>query len=360
MKDRQYVNIKDLVPGMMIAENVYDSLHHLIIPENTEVTDKLILRLDFYAIQNVLVEDTQIKPVQDMSSLPYSERIKASDDFKEFKADYIVTSDVTKDALNSIIEKNASQESINQMISSTTDLLNSSNTNIHIFDMLHNMREIDDTTYAHSINVSLISAIIGRWMKFPEEDIKILMSCGLFHDVGKLLIPPEILTKPGKLTPEEFNIIKTHAVKGYHLLKEMDLDERILLAAMAHHERCDGSGYPLKLHSPQINAFAKIVSIADVYDAMTSARVYRGPECPFKVISVFEKEGYALFDPVYMLPFLANVVNTYIHNTVLLSNNMKGDVILINPRSYSRPIVKCGDTYIDLSKHWDISIEAIL
>ena len=61
-----------------------------------------------------------------------------------------------------------------------------------------------------------------------------------------------------------------------------------------------------------------------------------------------------------MLPFLANVVNTYIHNTVLLSNNMKGDVILINPRSYSRPIVKCGDTYIDLSKHWDISIEAIL
>ena len=108
MKDRQYVNIKDLVPGMMIAENVYDSLHHLIIPENTEVTDKLILRLDFYAIQNVLVEDTQIKPVQDMSSLPYSERIKASDDFKEFKADYIITSDVTKDALNSIIEKNAS------------------------------------------------------------------------------------------------------------------------------------------------------------------------------------------------------------------------------------------------------------
>ncbi len=222
------------------------------------------------------------------------------------------------------------------------------------------MREIDDTTFAHSINVALISAVIGRWMKFSEDDVQILMSCGLFHDVGKLLIPKEILTKPGKLTDEEYEIIKTHAVKGYQLLKEMDLDERILLSAMAHHERCDGSGYPLKLHSPQINTFAKIVAIADVYDAMTSARVYRGPVCPFKVISIFEKEGFALYDPVYLLPFLSNVVNTYIHNSVLLSNNMKGEVVLINPRALSRPVVKCGEEYINLAKNWDISIEAIL
>lgn len=360
MKNKKYVSIKDLVPGMMIAEDVYDSVHHLIVPENTEVTDKLILRLDFYSIQNVLVSNPDVPVVPDTSSMLYSERIKASEDFKKFHTDYLDTTDTAKDALNSIVEKHASQESIDQLFQSTELLLHSGNTSIQIFDMLHNMREIDDSTFAHSINVALISAIIGRWMKFPEKDIQILLSCGLLHDIGKLLIPAEILTKPGKLTDEEYEVIKGHAVKGYKLLKEMKLDERILLSAMAHHERCDGSGYPLKLHSPQINTYAKIVSIADVYDAMTSARVYRGPVCPFKVISIFEKEGFALYDPVYLLPFLSNVVNTYIHNSVLLSNNMQGEVVLINPRALSRPTVKCGDQFIDLSKNWSISIEAIL
>lgn len=360
MKEKQYINIRDLIPGMITAEDVYDPSHRMIIPENTRLTDSLILRLDIYSIQNVLISNPDLPLTIDDTPQTYSARIKASDEFKQFKSSYLGTADTAKDALNSIVTKNVSDESIKKLFDSTDELLHSSNTSIHIFDMLHNMREMDDATFTHSINVSLISAVIGRWMKFSEEDIQILLSCGLFHDIGKLLIPPEILTKPGKLTPEEYDIIKTHAVKGYQLLKEMDLDERILKAAMAHHERCDGSGYPLKLHSPQIHAFAKIVAIADVYDAMTSARVYRGPVCPFKVISVFEKEGFALYDPVYLLPFLSNVVNTYINNHVLLSNNMKGDVVLINRRALSRPVVKCGEDYIDLSKHWNITIEALL
>mgnify|MGYP002509248617 CR=1 FL=1 len=98
-------------------------------------------------------------------------------------------------------------------------------------------------------------------------------------------------------------ILLFHPKKGFELLKTLDLDERILFSTLAHHERCDGSGYPLKLHNAQINDFAKIISIADVYDAMTAARVYRAPVCPFKVISIFETEGYSLYDPKYLLPF---------------------------------------------------------
>lgn len=360
MKEKQYVNVKNLIPGMITAENVYDPAHHLIIPENTRMLDSHILRLEFYSIQNVLIAnpDYTAEPGYDLQS--YSGRIKASEEFREFKKSYLSTMDTAEAALNSIITKNVSEESIHQMFESTNQLLNSSNTNIHIFDMLHNMREIDDTTFAHSVNVALLSAILGRWLNFSEEDIQLLLYCGLFHDIGKLLIPEDILKKPGKLTPEEYTIMKTHATKGYEILRELDLEERILRVAMAHHERCNGSGYPLKLHSPQIDPYAKIVAITDVYDAMTSARVYRGPICPFKVITLFEEEGFALYDPAYLLPFLSNVVNTYLNNNVLLSNNKKGKVILINPRSLSRPMVQCEDEYIDLSKHWDISIEAIL
>lgn len=360
MKSKRYVKIKELTPGMIIAEEVYDSSHHLIVPENTEVTEKLIMRLGFYSIKNVLVSDLKEPVIEEAPDMSYSERIKSSADFKQFQASYLTATDTTKSALNAIVSKNASQDNIYRLTKSANLLLNSSNTNIHIFDMLHNMREIDDSTFAHSMNVALLSAIIGRWMNFSEEEVKVLMTCGLFHDIGKLLIPREILTKPGKLTDEEYAIMKTHAVKGYELLKDLELDDRVLKAAMAHHERCDGSGYPLKLHSPQINYCAKIVAIADVYDAMTSARVYRGPVCPFKVISIFEQEGLALYDPIYLLPFLRNVMNTYLHNTVLLSNNMQGEVVLINKRTPSRPVVKCGSETIDLSKNWDITIEAIL
>lgn len=360
MKSKRYVKIKELTPGMIIAEDVYDSAHHLIVPENTEVTEKLIMRLGFYYIKNVLVHDPKQPVIEAEPNESYSERIKSSADFKKFQASYLTTTDTTKNALNAIVSKAGSQEHVYQLTKSASQLLNSSNTNIHIFDMLHNMREIDDSTYAHSINVALLSAVIGRWMNFSEEEVKVLMTCGMFHDIGKLLIPQEILTKPGKLTEEEYAVMKTHAVKGYELLKDMDLDERVLKAAMAHHERCDGSGYPLKLHSPQINYCAKIVAIADVYDAMTSARVYRSPVCPFKVISIFEQEGFTLYDPVYLLPFLRNVTNTYLHNTVLLSNNMQGEIVMINKHTPSRPVVKCGGETIDLSKNWDLSIEAIL
>ena len=127
-----------------------------------------------------------------------------------------------------------------------------------------------------------------------------------------------------------------------------------------HHERSDGSGYPLGPTSERIDDFAKIVSIADVYDAMTSARVYRGPLCPFKVISIFESEGLQKYDSKYILTFLEYIVNSYVNNRVLLSNGLEGDIVLINKLDLSHPMVHCGSHYIDLSHEHGLYVEAIL
>lgn len=360
MNAKQYIDIKNLIPGMVVAEDVYDSANHLIVPAGTQVTDKLIIRLDFYSIKSILVISDEPIEVPEVTPSTYSERIKASADFQEFKRDFTETTAEIKDTLNNIITKNASPDNIQNILTSTERMLSTNNTNLHVFDMLHNMREMDDSTYVHSINVALIATVLGRWLKIPDEDLKILTTCGLLHDIGKLMVPVEILAKPGPLTPEEYEIIKTHTTKGYQMLKSMELDKRIYFAAMSHHERCDGSGYPLKLHSAHINPFAKIIAIADVYDAMTAARVYRGPVCPFKVISIFEKEGFDLYDPNYLLPFLKHVVDSYIHNTVMLSTGETGEIVMINRLRLSKPVVKCGDNYIDLSQQRHINIEAIL
>lgn len=131
-------------------------------------------------------------------------------------------------------------------------------------------------------------------------------------------------------------------------------------AALMHHERCDGSGYPFGIRNSKIDSYAKMVAIADVYDAMTCARIYRGPLCPFKVIEVFESEGLQKYDTRFIMTFLENIVNTYMLHRVRLSDGRTGDVVFINRSSLARPTIKCGDTFVDLSIEPKLSIEEII
>jgi HD-GYP domain-containing protein (c-di-GMP phosphodiesterase class II) len=127
-----------------------------------------------------------------------------------------------------------------------------------------------------------------------------------------------------------------------------------------HHERRDGSGFPFRIKNDQIDEIASIVTVANVYDSLTSRRTYRDPVCPFKVIEHFENEGIQKYEPNAIMTFLSNIVNTFIANTVMLSNGQKGDIIFVNPDHLSRPVVKCGEEYVDLAKNRKISIVAIV
>ena len=179
------------------------------------------------------------------------------------------------------------------------------------------------------------------------------------HDVGKMEIPERIIKKPEILTDSEYSVIKLHPKRGYNLLAPIRMDERIKKVALMHHERCDGSGYPSGLKGDQIEEFAKMVAIVDIYDAMTSARVYRGPLCPFEVITVFESEGYEKFDPKYIIPFLEGIVNSYLNEKVILSDGRVGTIVLNNKNALSRPVVRIGNELIDLSKEKNLFIHEI-
>ena len=238
-----------------------------------------------------------------------------------------------------------------------------SKTSLELFDMIHTMRSVDDSVYAHSLNVALISRAIGKWMQFSKEDLNTLTLAGLLHDIGKTQIPPEILNKQGKLTDEEFDIIRSHAKLGHKILKDTDLDLRIKLAALQHHERYDGSGYPRGLESDEIDTFASIVAIADVYDAMTAARSYRAPKCAFQVIAAFEDDGFQKYNPKVIFTFLQRVAACYNNSRVLLSDGTAGQIVYLNKNTLSRPIVDTVEHgLIDLSQsaNKDLFIKAIL
>ena len=356
---------QNLIPGMVVSEDVYTYNNQLVLLKDTELTDKSITKLEFYSILSVRVKEDigASTPLEEISKeeMSYSQRIKASPEYKEFKANFEGAVDQFKGQVNNLLTTSkGSKVDTDGLLKDTNDLLVKTPSGLQIFDMLHNMRMYDDPTFAHCMNVSLICHVFGTWLGMTDRDVDTLTIAGLLHDIGKLKIPEQILGKPAKLDENEYQVIITHTIEGYNILKEFDIDDRIKNAALMHHERCDGSGYPLGLTGERIDDFAKIVSIADVYDAMTSARVYRGPLCPFKVIGIFESEGLQKYDSKYILTFLEYIVNSYVNNKVLLSNGLEGEIVLINRLDLSHPMVHCGSHYIDLSHEHGLYVEAIL
>ena len=151
--------------------------------------------------------------------------------------------------------------------------------NDNYMEMIQAMRLLvdarDDYTRGHSDRVAALSVKIGRRMGLPEEQIRQIRLAGLFHDIGKVGIPDDVLKKPGRLTDEEFEIIKQHPEKGQQILEALSFFKGVAPIVRAHHERMDGKGYPDGLSGEEIPMEARIISISDAFDAMTSDRHYR-------------------------------------------------------------------------------------
>lgn len=370
---------KDLLPGMVTAIPVRTKRGQLIINPNVELTRTLISRLEFYGIASVqITENKQVatpmetpkdpayfpakspvsapSPVSDAS---YSQKLKSSPEFKRFQVDFTLRSQDLKNCFDAYLSDGGTVNK-EELLSKTISLVSPKQTTLDVFDMLHNMRQVNDSTYAHSLNVAIISRIIGKWLHFSNEELDTLTLAGLLHDIGKTKIPDEVLNKDGKLTDEEFQMIRNHPKYGYDILKSQPLNSHIKKAALMHHERCDGSGYPMGLTMEEIDDYALIIAIADVYDAMTAARSYRAPLCPFEVIAEFEKDGLQKYKPKYILTFLENIANAYQNNRVMLSDGTSARIVLLNHRRLSKPLVQLDDgACIDLEKS-PLYIKAII
>lgn len=363
------VNTNDLKPGMVAAETVTKG-DQVIMEKGTALTRRLIMRLSFYNIDSISIEESdvdydaapqQLTPAGPQSVVTsYAQKLKTSKEFHSFQIDHsIVLSSIRTNLENYI--KDGTPMDLDLMLKQTIDLSHSCKTSLELFDMLHNMRSSDDSVYAHSLNVALISRRLGRWMKLDDEKLNMITISGLLHDIGKLKIPEEILNKPGKYTDEEFELVQKHPKLGYDLLKSLNIDDHIKKAALSHHERCDGSGYPMGLTMEYTDDCAMLIAIADVYDAMTAARSYRAPLCPFQVIANFEKDGLQKYKPKYILTFLSRMASMYQNNRILLNDGRSANIVMLNQNYLSKPIVQFDDGIcLDLSTQSELHIQAIL
>lgn len=361
------VHISRLLPGMVIESDVYNDADQLVLPEGLKLNDKSIAKLTYYGIEEVHIKDDdhslfgeEIEEAPALEETSYAQRVMQSEEFKEFQEKFDTAVNDVQGYLSDIVEKNMPPDTTD-ILASVSNMLHPASGDVNVFDMIHHMRSFDDMTYVHCLNVGLICNVFAKWMGLSKEEQDLVTECGILHDLGKLKISADIIKKPGKLTDDEFKAIKKHPQNGYEILKKGNVNQHIMNAALMHHEKCDGTGYPLGLKANQIDSYAKMVCIADIYEAMTATRIYRGSLSPFQVIETFEREGLQKYDTKMIMTFLENITNTYMLNRVRLSDGREGDIVFINKQKYSRPTIKSGDEFIDLMKEpQDVYIVAIL
>lgn len=346
----------ELKPGMVTADDILNYKNEIIVSANTKITDTIIEKL---ARQSIMV--VPIKEDIDFATTHF-EKVRLSEGFKQFESTYNIYFPVFKNLMISAVNNKAPIK-MEQLMEVYRNITVCAKSGELLLDYLYNMLPgEDDMTHAHCLNSALIAGVFGTWLGLSNDDINLLIQCAFVYDIGKLSIPYQILWKPDKLTSEEYRMVMRHTTIGHDFLKSYGtFDEHILNATMQHHERCDGSGYPKALTDTEIDRFAKYIAIIDTYEAMTSPRAYRQKLNPFQIIANYEREGFVRYDYAAIKSILSHIANSQLGFNVQLNSGQIGEVILINEKALSRPLIKLNDdnSLIDMSSNKQLSIVAV-
>lgn len=327
------ISINILKENMVIGRTIWNEAGHPLLQKNAIVTAGIVLRLKQLNIKYLYIEDAISNGIEVEEIVTAESRNKAvkhiQNSFKEIKeakgkqATYIL--DQHSKIIGSIVD----------------ELLNTITANNEMLMILSDAYLYDEYLYQHSFHVSMYSIAIAKELGYSYEDQRLIGIGAILHDVGKLVIPIEILKKPGKLTNEEFEEMKKHTTYGFDLLRNLhSVSLLVAHCAYQHHERIDGSGYPRSLKEAEIHPFAKIIGVADVFDAITSNRVYRGKMLPCEGIAVIESASGTGFDKRVVDAFKRCIVH-YPNGSILrLSDNRRGIVARQNMQKSTRPFVR--------------------
>jgi HD-GYP domain-containing protein (c-di-GMP phosphodiesterase class II) len=213
----------------------------------------------------------------------------------------------------------------------------------------------------HPVAVSIISSFLALKSGIQLKEIPQVSLAGYLHNIGQLKVDQDILNKNVALNQQEFKEIQQHPIYGYEILKKTPgLSEGVIKASLQHHEREDGSGYPLGTKSNQIHPYAKIIAISDVYYAMCTERPYKKALSPFLVLDQLKSDSYGKLDTTYVYFFVELITSLISVGTkVLLSNGYIGEVVYIDKNSPTRPMINCNGELVNLQQSKEIYIDQL-
>jgi HD-GYP domain-containing protein (c-di-GMP phosphodiesterase class II) len=206
---------------------------------------------------------------------------------------------------------------------------------------LKDLRSTDDNTLGHSVNVCILSTLLGVVAGLNPGELKDLSMGAILHDVGKTLTPTPILTKPGRLTAEEMAIMHRHTTDGWNILKgHRTIPYRTAIVALQHHERWEGGGYPEGLKGEQIFRYSRICAVADCFDAMTADRSYRSGMTPARALAAMQSEMAGFFEPELVLQFLDCVAPYPVGSLVTVTGGLQAVVVAVVRGRTERPRIR--------------------
>lgn len=324
---------ESLQPKMKLAEAVYNDKGQILVSPHIELSERMINRLIDRGVTFVYVADERTDDITISRTLTPETKQKALN---------MITSSFDTVKQQQVLSKAMSIERLGKQFRDIVeDILEEIKHHDDALSMLTEIHSFDSYVFDHSLNVTIYSLGLALALGLSKNQLREIGLGAMLHDIGKMKIPESILNKPGQLTDDEFEMMKNHSEEGYRLLKDIPGFPLVSAhIAYQHHERLDGSGYPRGIEGHEIHLYGKIVAIADVFDAVTSNRVYRAAMLPHEALELLYAGAGTLFDRG-MVEAFRNAVAIYPPGlTVKLNDGRKGVVIRTNHEKSDRPVVR--------------------
>ena len=319
------ISISECKPGMVVGKTIPFTGATILLEAGTELKQSYINRLVNLGISEIYIDDDISKDivisdvVKEQTRLETIELIRNTMD--TCCSDAILYSEQIIEAVNKIID----------------DIFSSDDIVVNLIDI----KSCDNYTYLHSVNVCILSIITGIKLELSYDELRELGIGALLHDIGKIMVPPRILKKKAALSDDEYEFIKQHSIMGYNILRNMPkISEASAMVALCHHERYDGKGYIQGLSKDDIHIYSRIVSIADIFDALTSDRVYRKKISTSQAIDYLTVIAATAIDSDILKYFTEIIPPFQVGTGVILNNGEKGIVTKLNKDLPTRPVIR--------------------
>ena len=357
------ISLKDIKEGMIIAEPISSTVdsgaNMVIVNEGVVVTKRIISHLVRHRVRQLAVrlqegQTLDTKPGQNPVAKVGAEPVIASvinDDLREEAISNIrsLFTEISNDK-GDHVNMTTAYQTVKEFENIVNQLVAAVSSNPKGLVHVNDLKKYDEYTYHHSLSVAVLSIATGQELGLDFKQLFRLSQCAILHDIGKLSIPLEIINKPGKLNEEEYKIVKSHPIRGASSLKTKAFgNTEMWSSVMFHHEKINGTGYPRKLAQNEIPLFSRIITVCDVYDAVTSHRPYRKPMTPSNAYELVMSGVGTSFEYDIVKSFAKKLELYPINSIVVLSDGRRG--IVVENINEQRPVVELDDTkdLLDLS-----------
>jgi HD-GYP domain-containing protein (c-di-GMP phosphodiesterase class II) len=348
-ENNELLSVQELKQGMVITKDIIKN-GSLLIKEGAIVNDELISRLNkAYFLEKIEVNISQEVIAK---STKEAELQKVEETFKEISTGL-------KEMFLKLDGKN--ENKVNDLRIFSEKIQKELNSTEIIISTVAFKGSNEDPIYRHGVNVATLSALLGKWMGLEQSKINLLIYAALLHDFGMTKLEQKVPEKADILLEGKYKGAKQHAKIGYKYVDNIPfLDKSVSYGVLMHHEREDGSGYPLGITGEKIHCFAKIIAIADELDVMNSDETCKNERGPFGILEIIKEKSLNKLNYEYTKIFLEHISNYYMGEDVLLNTGEKAKILQINTNDLARPLILKDSDFIDLSKNKDIYIRELL